>query len=237
MNVASKIFSEYNDQNEASYKNEPFGIVKIKGNFYPCGLNAKEVFIYGVGYKRIDKSKIIQTDRLTELDEIKQYFDLYGADCLYYNLTNKLIGNNDYCWNSIQREFEAMTYAGFINWFNYIGRINKLIAETTSIYLTKWGINPYVDKVQTTKNGNVIFRQDLFKIKLNHFVSYPFGRTLPFLDCIEDDSRLFNTYYYCECGETDLEKNKLPSSVKDRLTYLFNENVANEYELLMHLKK
>lgn len=237
MNIASKIFSEYTDWNEAFYKNESFNIVKIKDKFYPYKQGAKEVFIYGVGYKRINKSKVIQTERLTELDEIKQYFDLYGADCLYYNLTNRLIGSNDCCWNAIQREFEAMVYVGFENWFAYIGGIDNLIKETTNIYLTKWWVNPYIDKVQTTKSGNVIFREDLFKIKLNHFVSYPFGRTLPFLDCIADDDRLSNTYLYCECGAKDLEQNKLPSSVKDRLTYLFNENVANEYERLMHLKK
>jgi hypothetical protein len=235
MKLSYKIFSCFSDWHEAYLKDEPFKAVEIGGILRPIKYKTNTVFIHGIGGKKFNKKDIVVVPQITEGINIQDYLDLYGKDCLFYTLTGRLINSNDCCYWEINAEFDCMLYFGVDKWIDYIDRVNKLIDVTKNIYIEKWGVNPYIDKVQTAKNKQCIFRQNIFKIKIKHFLR-GILRVKPYFDVIQDDLGLENTYKYLILDEplADIENDKnFPISMKDRLEYLFNEYVSNEYKSLM----
>lgn len=237
MNRASKLFTTYDSWNKAYYNPNIFYAIKIKNELIPFkNKTDKGVFIYGVGYKKINKLKIIDVPVIDSRTNLTEYLNLYGEKCLYFGLTSQILGGNDCCWTSIQYEFQAMVYVGIDKWIDFVDKFNTLKSEIVKIYLDKYGVNPYLDMVQYTKNDVCVFRNGLFILKLNHFISYPFGRITPFLDVIKDDDALCNTNYFCKLNAKLDSDNDFPESVKDRLAFIFDESVALKYEQLLNYK-
>jgi hypothetical protein len=236
MKLSYKIFSCFSDWHEVYLKDKPFKAVKIEGILKPIVYNNNTVFIYGTGHKKVKEKDIVVVPQITEGINIQDYLDLYGKDCLFYTLTGRLINSGDVCYRQINAEFDCMIYFGVDKWMDYINRVNKLINVTKNIYIEKWGINPYIDKIQTAKNKQYIFRQNIFKIKINHFL-IGILRVKPHFDVIQDDLGVENTYKYLILNEplADVENDiNFPISMKDRLEYLFNDYVSNEYKSLMN---
>lgn len=238
MSIQRKIFSTWSDWHQGYKKDTKFNAVMIEGSYRPFDIGDKDVFIYGIGRKKFGKAKRIELSVIDDQTDLQEYLNLYGSDCLFYGLTNQLINNNDCSWTCVMDDFKAMLVFGIDKWIVYVERVKKLKEVVNTTYQQKYGIIANNEKIQTTNRNNIVFRNSLFVVNINHYLMYPF-KGFPHFDVINDDSRLCNTFKYCEWlkdGKEDLsiDTSVFPVSVKDRLIYLFNEEVANEYSELMH---
>lgn len=234
--IQNKIFTNYSDWHRAYHKYTNFSAVEIDGILEPFENGEKEVFIYGKGWKKLGKKKIVDVPVITDTTDLNEFLNGYGYKCLYYALTSQLLGSQDCCWTYIQAEFMSMIRVGINDWMDVLNKFNNLKKDIINISLNKWGINPYdYNKMQTSKGGRLFFREGVFAPTLKHSIA-GIIRCLPYLDAISDDDALYKTYYLCELNgdESLLSDDNLPISVKDRITYLYNENVTAQYENLMN---
>lgn len=203
--------------------------------------------------KKIRKNALIELapQKFQTLGDVEKFFNAYGVYCLYFALTNQKLKANDLSWNCLSYEMLAMERVGFKKWVGFIEAVNTLKRKIYEIYLNKYGVE--YKQVKSNK---------LFDIRLEYFHVYPF-LTLPHLNPINDDNLLVNTYIkltfsdeyntYYNFDENynliktiyEYENSKLtikeqniktdfPISVQDRLTYLFNSEIAADYEKLIN---
>ena len=238
MNIQNKVFTNYSDWQKAYHKNQNFNAITIDNELHPFETHNKEVFVYGKGWNKIVKKKIVEVPALSDNTNLNDYFIKYGENCLYYALTSQQLGSNDCCWKTIQNEFTAMVAIGIDKWLSVLERFHSLKAKIDIIYLNKWNIVPDNSKMQYTKGGVLLLNDNIFTLNFEHYISYPFLRCKPRLNPIKDDISLANTYFLCVLdanSEVYLKDNEFDNtSVKQRLTMLFSEQIANEYEALMH---
>lgn len=237
MNIQNKVFTNYSDWQKSYHKNENFNAITIDNELHPFETYNKEISVYGKGWIKIGKKKIIEVPALTDNTNLNDYFINYGENCLYYALTSQQLGSNDCCWKTVQNEFTAMIAIGIDRWLNVLERFHNLKLKIDKIYLDKWNIVPDNSKMQYTKGGVLLLNNNIFTLNFEHYISYPF-RCKPQLNPIKDDVSLANTYFLCVLNadsEVYFKDNEFDNtSVKQRLTMLFSEQIANEYEALMH---
>jgi hypothetical protein len=237
MNHQYKIFTNFSDWHKAYTKNVDFSAIKIDGVMQPFEKKEKTVFVYGKGHTKINSKNVINVPSLTPQTDIKEYLQNFGPYCLYFALTGRLFNSNDCSYRDIENEFHAMLTVGIDVWIEFISKFHELFNLVNSIYQSKYGVNATNEVMQTTKQGTLLFRSGIYVPRLNHYIFYPF-KMLPTFDVIEDDKRLLHTYVCCELNKDyehpNLKGNNFPESMKDRLSYLFNIEVATMYESLMN---
>lgn len=235
--LQSKVFTNYSDWHRAYNTGKDFSAIKIDGKLEPFETGEKEVFVHGKGWKKIGKAKVTHVPALTNETNLNEFLTTYGDKCLYYALTYQRLNSQDCCWSFIQDEFTAMVALGINEWISVLERFNALKAKIATIYMDKWGIVPDNERMQTTKQGKLLFKSNIFTLRFNHYLTYPL-RCKPHLDPIEDDNRLAMTYLNCVLnGDYEaygLDKAFHNTSVEQRLKMLFSEEVSTEYKALMH---
>ena len=59
MNIQNKVFTNYSDWQKAYHKNQNFNAITIDNELHPFETHNKEVFVYGKGWNKIVKKKIV----------------------------------------------------------------------------------------------------------------------------------------------------------------------------------
>lgn len=82
-------------------------------------------------------------------------------------------------------------------------------------------------------NDVFVSHTDLFSVKPQYSIMYYF-LTKPTVDVVSDDDKLWKHFVHIhKAFNYDLD-NTLPVSVKDRLIFLFNKDIAKKYENLLN---
>jgi hypothetical protein len=216
--------------------------VKLNGQFYPLEEpDAKEVFIYGTGWKRIAKAKrytILRFSMRTE--DWNTYRERYGDRVLYFSLTNDNLNSGDCCGHCARQEFYSIRnldlerYMGFVQlWERFNELQQKRLKEIYWFDTTGW----------------ICERHSMWP-------SFGWGPIsfLPSMDPIRDDKTIWN----CQCQlfhdrcekegikislthlelgfdnpEFDNIMKDFPVSVHDRMLHVFGEEMTNIYQQLL----
>ena len=213
-----------------------------EGVLYPLDdkPDAKEMFIYGVGWKKIGKSKRYAIPRFSMRSEDWQsYRNLYGDHILFYSLTNSQLNSGDCCDYCARQEFlsirnkDLVHYMGFVKlWCQFNELQQKRLME----------IYPY------DKNGWLRGRKSIRPSFGWGFITFD-----PSMNPIDNDKLLWEhqcELFHRKCKEQgvnvslthlllgfdhpeyDVMKD-FPVSVHDRMLHVFGEEMTELYEKLL----
>lgn len=211
---------------------EPFFAIKNKKRLIPCtyqsdAKNGKyEAFIYGEGWK---KSKNATEVPLPNGD-LSKYLSEYGEYCLFYAITGKERHSRDCVVWAANQEFSVALSVGLEYNSKFVSKVKALNVLIQKIVMEKYGVDVFSEKFQYTKKDNRMVWKDLFYVK-PHYSLMAYFLCAPHIDPVSDDDKMWKHFAKLEGVENE---DKFPVSVKDRLTYLFSEEVSDEYERIMN---
>lgn len=179
---------------------KPFKAVKIKidGNdtLIPVILNSwernkeitpsTEIFIYGVGRKKVGKRKLYEIPLFdNEAEHWNDYINQYGKYCLFFSLTGNDYDSMDCCLTSERNEFNsinnygAVEYVDFIENFLRINELQRKVLEQwhNTYYGSGYSIDRFVDKYLFRPCYNI------------YWLSFQYST-----DVLEDDKRMEEFY-------------------------------------------
>jgi len=231
--------------NETSWTpTEPFYAIRVKINgqkeLHPCNYQSDankgkyEAFIRGIGWKKAKTAELIPLFK-GGLPEFKEYLETYGKYCLFYAITGKELNSDDCVVSAAKAEIISLLHYGADYCMEVSKAVNELNNRIIKHTLNQLGLTEITHRYQTLPNGNHLNAEDLFRLKVNYYIFYPLIGP-PNLDPMVDDTRLFKHYVaMVRAGVyNDPEIENFPVSVKDRLTFLFGEYVANEYKRILY---
>lgn len=216
---------------------KPFKAYKVKDVYYPSDNSEGKVFIYGEGWKK-GKSPI-EIPLITELtlENVKTHYEKYGKFCTFYAITGFELGSQDCVVSAANREFNVATSfdCSFEYVANCVGQIKSTNQKIFKIMMDKYGIDMeskynYQYTKDDPEHKHLIVRNDLFMIKPSYSLMY-YILTKPNLDVINDDSLLWR-HYVTMFGVKN--KDEFPVCMKDRLTFLFNKEISDDYERILN---
>jgi hypothetical protein len=215
---------------------EPFLAIKVKGVLHPCSYQSSakqgkyETFIRGEGWKKSKKAIEVPLYAGSSKEEFEAYLNTWGQYCLFYALSGYQLDDNDCCIWQAQQEFRVLMSVGY----DYIqsicervNAINELIEAATKAQLGVTELTNWMD----LENGYVQ-KRDLFRVKV-HYSMMCYFLVAPHVDVITDDPKLWK-HYVAAYKPTDEQMDTFPESPKERLIFLFGEQVATMYEALMN---
>lgn len=208
---------------------------KYDGKLYVSSSMTKngkaEFFVNSIGWK---KSKPIAIPRCTATTDegLTKYLNEYGADALYFSLTENKLHSADCCHYRQRSEFLSAVYrCGFTHLFAMnadVQNLNRMIREES---VKTFGVDIYDLKFISPKDVYMNL-DDLFIVRPHHSIM-GLLITAPHLDPVYDDTLLLKHFTLVN-GLAKIDYDDFPVSVKDRLSFLFSENVSLEYERIMH---
>lgn len=206
-----------------------FKAIKVNNTLYPAKLNNSgkyESFIFGIGWKQRKNVYNIPYFKNPSIKGLNNYLKEYGKYCLYFALTGRNLNNKDIVYESERNEFNVACEIGFDKINEIASKVNELNCKIFDIVYKKHGVSIYHDMVQTTKQGNIVFR-DLFQAKIEYSIMGLILTPKPNLNPVVDDQKLWKHF---KALYPEIPENKFPVSVKERLEYLFSKEVSELYE-------
>lgn len=216
----------------------------FNSNFLPCvDINNKgKYFVYGLGWKTINNNNKAEIPHYNkDVDNIKEYADKYGIDCLYYSLTGNDYRKSNCCTLPMQCELRSMLMAenadDYFEFVDIINKIRKIQTDTikndenlteTEIesYLRFCLIEPYFSYFESVKP--YINEDELYDSLFKYFVN-------------KRRNKLKKRYRYNWDFEDILIEDcfsKFPNYLKGRIYYLFGKECADLYEkAISYMKK
>ena len=152
----------------------------------PCSSDDKEVFVYGLGWKKLGKKNWINVPLFSgEIEDWDNYLNEYGKDCLFYSLTGYSLQSNDCCANNMISEFLSLLqckggieqYQKYVENIEAIQEIQTKVFEEKLSYMSEYERKSFIDK-------NLI--RPCYRVFL--FI------TTPYLDTPNDDDKLERFY-------------------------------------------
>ena len=211
----------------------PFEALEYQKVLYPVlSKLSNEVFISGKGWCKSKKRFTITPFSGTTPEDIESYISKYSDECFFYSITGRDLHETDVVSDKMRQEFRSVKKTiGFKEYQVFITEINRLNKIIYDQIMDKNGVDIFkYDEFQTTKQGKLLFRDPLFYIMPRHSMFFYFT-TAPNLDPVIDDDWLFK--HSVVLNGSDWTHANLPVSVKDRLSFLFGEEVSSGYEKLM----
>lgn len=209
---------------------EPFYAIKNKGRLIPCSYqsdakNGKyEAFVRGDGWMK--SKKAIEVPLPT--GDYKEYLDKWGEYCLFYGITGFQRHSNDCVVWAADQEFSVALQVGLDYVKQIVSEIHSLNETIRNIVFEKHGVDILCEAMQYTNDKKLVWK-NLFKVK-PHYSLIGYCLCAPHIDPVSDDDKLWKHFIEVEGIENE---DKFPVSVKDRMTYLFSEDVATRYEKIM----
>ena len=213
-----------------------FYAIKFEKEFHPCtyqsdAQNQKyEAFVRGIGWKKSKKGYLIPLFKGTTVEELNDYITEYGKFCAFYSITGFHLYADDCVVWSAKQEFTVGLNIGFDYVSKIVNDVNNLNDKILKLIHEKNTITDLRGKFCYV-NGNICdMETDFFKVKINYSLMAYF-LCKPHVDVVSDDDKLYKFYNRISgCKE---DQSEFPVSVKDRFTFLFSEEVSNEYERIM----
>ena len=163
--------------------------VKNTSVLYPCSYDDKELFVYGLGWKKLGKKNWINVPLFSgEIEDWDNYLNEYGKDCLFYSLTGYSLQSNDCCASNMISEFLSLLqckggigeYQKYVENIEAIQEIQREVFNEKLSYMGEYERKSFIDK-------NLI--RPCYRVFL--FI------TTPYLDTPNDDDKLecfYRTY-------------------------------------------
>ena len=155
----------------------------------PCDLGDKEVFVYGLGWKKLGKKNWVNVPLFSgEIEDWDNYLEEYGKECLFYSLTGYSLKSNDCCAYKMVGEFLSLLqckggieqYQKYVENIEAIQEIQREVFNEKLSYMTDYSRENFINK-------NLI--RPCYRVFL--FIS------TPYLDTPKDDDKLecfYRTY-------------------------------------------
>lgn len=213
---------------------EPFKAIKVNGEFHPCtyqsdAKNGKyEAFVSG--WKKAKKAYDIPLFAGTGKEEFESYLATWGKYCLFYSITGYPLDSGDCVVWAAKQEFMVLLSVGYDyvkSMYDRLIAINDKIIEATKKQLGVAEITYWMD----TPKG-LVTANKLFLVKPHYSIAV-YLLTAPHIDPISDDDKLWK-HFIETYKPTEQEMDSFPDSVKDRLTFLFGEDVSQMYEAILN---
>lgn len=207
-------------------------------------LNKNEVFVQGIGWKKIGKTnKVVVPLFSGNVEDWDDYIEKYGKECLFYSLSGYSLHSYDCCVIPLIREFHSIMqckggikqYQKFVENIEKIQQIQLDVFKEKLSFLSDWGLNDFIE--------NHLFRP-CYNVS---FVSMP-----PYLDTIIDDVKLEEFYIKYRKHEimseySDYDNIKasnliykeigdgvvFPICMTDRMKMLFGEECEKLYQSIL----
>lgn len=214
-----------------------FYAIKVEKEFHPCTYQSDaekekyEAFIRGIGWKKSKKGYLIPLFKGTTVEELNDYIAKYGKFCAFYSITGfHLYSDGCVIW-AAKQEFMVALNLGFEYVSKMVNDVNQLNDKILKLIHEKNTITDLRGKFCYV-NGNICdMETDFFKVKI-HYSLVAYFLCKPHIDPVTDDEKLYKFYNRISgCKE---DQSEFPVSVKDRLTFLFSEEVSKEYERIMN---
>lgn len=212
----------------------------VKTDFVPCvDVDDKgKFFIYGLGWRKLGVRNRMEIPHFDiNKDDINEYFQKYGIDCLYFSLTGKDYRSSDCCTLPMQYELCSMFRVKNIkDYFEFVDVIKKIQNIQTNVIEN--------DKDLVDWEKRYYLKDTLISVRYRMYLM-----TTPHLNCIDDDVQLEKYYrakrkrqlikeklysYYDKNITTTIDKEiedgVFPISLQDRLTYLFGKECSDLYK-------
>lgn len=224
-------------------KTDTIFAIKVDGELHPCTYQRDyherdkktyESFIRGTGWKKSKKGYEVPVYRGTTKEEFQAYLEEHGKYCLFFSITGKQLGSGDCVVWAAQQEFNVLLSVGYDYVAGFLEKLNAINKKIADRVQKEHGVDIFLSKVQFTKQEQCVGNYDLFVLKPQYSVMAYF-LTKPHIDPVNDDDKLWK-HYVAVNGHKHVTDNEdeFPVSVRDRLTFLFGEEVANDYENLMN---
>lgn len=187
--------------------------------------NPKEIFIYGVGYKKIGKSVVEVPVFDGDSEHWDDYIERYGIRCLYYSIDGSEYDSNDCCHIKKQIEFKSILKYGINNFVDFIDKFIKMSDIQIKIIKEKYA--PLISN-NTCRNIDTLIEEEYkFKPCYNMFYSYFIVQYSP--DVIEDDKRMVQLYRDYREAQLKLESKDYQEALKveKQKFALYNELKGN----------
>ena len=155
----------------------------------PCDMLDNEVFVQGLGWKKLGKTNCVNVPLFSgNVEDWDGYLNEYGRECLFFSLTGYLLRNQDCCMNKMREEFLSLLQCdgGISHYIEYVESIEKIQEIQTRVFNEKLSyMGDYEKKSFIVKN--------LFKPCYNLL----WYITSPYLDTPNDDDKMecfYRTY-------------------------------------------
>ena len=183
----------------------------------PCSLDDKEVFVYGLGWKKFGKTNKVSVPLFSgELEDWDNYLNEYGKECLFYSLTGYSLKSNDCCANNMISEFLSLLQCkgGIKEYQKYVENVETIQEIQTKVFNEKLSFM-----------GNYEKKSFIEKNLIRPCYRILFFISTPYFDTPADDDKM-ETFY------RTFRHNEIKTSHKDyermlELTKLMSEEIEN----------
>lgn len=148
----------------------------------------KKVFIPGMGYKKIGKNVVEVPVFDGNPKYWNEYFEKYGAYCLYYSIDGSDYLSMDCCAYQKQCEFRSILYYGVEGYVDFISNFNKL--SMIQIATIKAKYYPLISKYNMLKMDYLIDNEWKFKPCFSLY-----GAFLKYSPNVIDDNKRMESLY------------------------------------------
>ena len=163
--------------------------VKNTSVLCPCAADDKEVFVYGLGWKKLGKKNWVDVPLFSgEIEDWDNYLNFYGKECLFYSLTGFSLKSNDCCARNMIDEFLSLLQCkgGISEYQKYVENIEAIQEIQTEVFNEKLS---YMSDFSRKEFINKNLIRPCYRVFL--FI------TTPYLDTPNDDDKLecfYRTY-------------------------------------------
>lgn len=215
---------------------EPFSAWKVDGELYPDnGYEKGKIFVPGKGYKK-KSGKEVTVPLIPDLtaENVQAHFNEYGKYCTFYAITGYDLFDQDCCAQDKIQEFKSAVICGFDYVAGCVEKIQQVNRKIRDILMDRYGLDIRQGacwaQYPKTNPEHLVDKDKLFFVKPYYSLMF-YIITAPSLDVIHDDDRLWK-HYVAINGIN--HKDKFPVQMKARLTFLFNKEVTDDYEFILH---
>lgn len=150
-----------------------------------------EIFIYGVGRKKIGKNIIEVPVFDNNFENWNKYLDKYGVYCLFYSIDGTEYNTQDCCWLNRQMEFRSILKYGIEDYIEFINNFSKLYDIQLNTIRNKY--LPLMREYNCVwGKDETLFREYCFSPCYN--MVYSFITTKYSVDVLSDDKRMEKLY-------------------------------------------
>lgn len=152
--------------------------------------NDKEIFIYGIGHKKIAKTKVIEVP-VFDLNpkHWNEYREKYGDYCLYYSIDGTTLDGWDCCQECKRQEYKSILMTGVKKYVKFINLFNKLADIQLNVIKSKY--LPIIQKY-TCFSEEYLLKNYMFSPQYNLVYSFCISKAMP--NVLRDDKQMENLY-------------------------------------------
>lgn len=152
--------------------------------------NDKNIFIHGIGTKKIAPTKVIEVPVFDMIAEHwDEYREKYGDYCLYYSIDGSDLDDWDCCSQNKRNEYKSILETGTAKYVEFINCFMQLSAKQSDIIKNKY--LPLIQEHTCFCEEKLI---DEYLFRPQYYLLYTFFNTSAMPDVINDDKRMEKLY-------------------------------------------